>query len=40
MVNTIVELEAGCEDIEELVELAVEEEDQETFDEAEQEADS
>ncbi len=38
VVNTIVELEFGCNDIEELVELAVEEQDQETFDEAESEA--
>jgi len=34
VVNTIVELETGCDDITELVELAVEEEDQETFDDA------
>lgn len=40
MVNTIVELETGCDDIEGLVELAVEEEDQETFDEAKNEADA
>jgi len=38
VVNTIVELETGCTDIEELVELAVEESDQETFDDAEVEA--
>ncbi|MEI6895532.1 MAG: peptide chain release factor 2 [Colwellia sp.] len=38
IVNTIVELETGSEDIESLVELAVEESDQETFDEAEIEA--
>ncbi|MBL4941735.1 MAG: peptide chain release factor 2 [Colwellia sp.] len=38
VVNTIVELETGCDDIEGLVELAVEEEDQETFDEAQSEA--
>ena len=31
MVKTIVELESGCEDIEGLVELAVEEKDEETF---------
>ena len=37
VVNTIVELESGCEDIEGLVELAVEESDQETFSEAEHE---
>lgn len=40
VVNTIVELETGCEDIEGLVELAVEESDQETFDDAEVEADA
>ena len=34
VVNTIVELETGCTDIEDLVELAVEESDQETFDDA------
>lgn len=38
VVNTIVELETGCEDIEGLVELAVEESDQETFNDAENEA--
>jgi peptide chain release factor 2 len=38
VVNTIVELELGCEDIEGLVELAVEENDEETFQEAEVEA--
>lgn len=38
MVNTIVELESGCEDVEGLVELAVEENDEETFNEAELEA--
>ena len=38
VVNTIVELESGCDDIKALVELAVEEQDQETFDEAESEA--
>lgn len=38
VVNTIVELETGCSDIEELVALAVEEEDQETFDDAQSEA--
>ncbi len=40
VVNTIVELETGCEDIEGLVELAVEEDDQETFDDAKAEADA
>lgn len=40
VVNTIIELESGCEDIEGLVELAVEEEDQDTFDDAQTEADS
>ncbi|WP_143760094.1 MULTISPECIES: peptide chain release factor 2 [Colwellia] len=40
VVNTIVELETGCEDIADLVELAVEEKDQETFDEAITEADA
>ncbi len=37
VVETIVQLEAGAEDVEGLVELAVEAEDQETFDEAESE---
>lgn len=37
VVNTIVELESGCEDIEGLVELAVEEGDEDTFNEAENE---
>ncbi|WP_286235884.1 peptide chain release factor 2 [Thalassotalea sediminis] len=37
VVETIKVLTAGCEDIEGLVELAVEEEDQETFDDAEKE---
>ena len=37
VVETIVELESGCEDIEGLVELAVEEQDEETFNEAEKE---
>ena len=37
MVETIVQLEQGSEDVEGLVELAVEAEDQETFDEAESE---
>lgn len=37
VVNTIVELETGCEDIEGLVELAIEEKDEETFLEAESE---
>ena len=40
VVNTIVELESGCEDIEGLVELAVEEEDQDTFDDAQIESDA
>lgn len=40
VVNTIVELETGCDDIEGLVELALEEEDQETFDDAKNEADA
>ena len=40
VVNTIVELESGCEDIEGLVELAVEEEDQDTFDEAQTESEA
>ncbi|MCW8832591.1 MAG: peptide chain release factor 2 [Colwellia sp.] len=40
VVNTIVELESGCEDIEGLVELAVEEEDQDTFDDAQTEAEA
>ncbi|WP_182440206.1 peptide chain release factor 2 [Colwellia sp. RSH04] len=40
VVNTIVELETGCEDIEGLVELAVEEEDEDTFNDAQEEADS
>jgi peptide chain release factor 2 len=40
VVNTIVELETGCEDIEGLVELAVEEGDQETFDDAGLEAEA
>ena len=40
VVNTIVELESGCEDIEGLVELAVEEEDQETFDDAQAESEA
>ena len=40
VVNTIVELETGCTDIEDLVELAVEESDQETFDDAVVEADA
>ncbi|REL30565.1 peptide chain release factor 2 [Thalassotalea euphylliae] len=38
VVNTIEQLEAGCEDIEGLVELAVEAEDEDTFNEAEAEA--
>lgn len=38
IVNTINKLEVGCEDVEGLVELAVEEEDEETFQEAESEA--
>ncbi len=37
VVNTIVDLESGCEDIEGLVELAVEESDEDTFNEAENE---
>jgi peptide chain release factor 2 len=37
IVNTIVNLEKGVQDVEGLVELAVEAEDQETFDEAEEE---
>ena len=40
VVKTIVELETGCEDIEGLVELAVEEEDHDTFDDAQTEADA
>ncbi|WP_170309584.1 peptide chain release factor 2 [Litorilituus lipolyticus] len=40
VVNTIVELETGCDDIEGLVELAVEEEDEDTFNDAQEEADS
>ncbi len=40
VVNTIVELENGCDDIEGLLELAIEEEDQETFDDAQREADT
>ncbi len=39
IVNTIEELKSGCDDVEGLVELAVEAEDQETFDEAQGEAD-
>ena len=38
VVNTVVELESGCDDVEELVELAIEEEDEETFQDAENEA--
>ncbi|MDU0354675.1 peptide chain release factor 2 [Paraglaciecola aquimarina] len=37
VVDTIVQLESGCEDVEGLVELAVEAEDKETFEEAEAE---
>lgn len=37
VVNTIVDLESGCDDIEGLVELAIEEQDEETFSEAESE---
>jgi peptide chain release factor 2 len=40
VVNTIVELESGCEDIEGLVELAVEEEDEDTFNDAQAESDA
>jgi len=40
VVNTIVELETGCEDIAGLVELAVEEDDEETFEDAKAEADA
>ncbi|WDE12798.1 peptide chain release factor 2 [Thalassomonas haliotis] len=39
IVETIDELDSGCEDIEGLIELAVDEEDQETFDDAQAEAD-